>query len=238
MEAATLAQEHLNDPNYDVEDNLRRSSKERIGANASGVSSHPSAAIRRRVNAGPPSPLSPPTATTTTQAAPAGTFPLISNIHNIHQFHPQSAYTHSTNVHDSQDTYGPPTPSSSQAQSSSVDMPQVPRITVETTKSIDTDEYDLESIAQSASSRRLSRDSYGYEKKGASRSSGDEIEMETRSDIEFEECVLSLQAPAILQSVPIGYTPSYTICTVSYHYSHLDALHERLCSCSRLFIAI
>jgi hypothetical protein len=62
----------------------------------------------------------------------------------------------------------------------------VPRINIQTAKSIDTDEYDLESIAQTSSSRRLSRDSYGYEKKGVVHDY-DDMEMETRSDMEFEE---------------------------------------------------
>jgi hypothetical protein len=186
MEASVVARDHLNDPNYDVEDSLHRSSKERNRNNSPVPPTHPSASIRRRANAGPPLPLSPSLSTTTTagepEPVPTGTFPLISAIHNLHQFPPQQPYVHSNNnIHS---PYGHhPTPGSSQG---------VPRINIQkSAKSLDTDEYDLESIAQSSSSRRLSRDSYGYEKKGVVHDS-DDMEMETRSDIDFEEYVAAI----------------------------------------------
>lgn len=217
MDATDVARDHLNDPNYDVDDLVRRSSKERIRNNSSALSAHPSASIRRRANAGPPPPLSPSlqTATTTATAAaqPAkttgGTFPLISAIQNAHQFPPQQPYVHSTTdmYNPNHSPYGPPTPtpSGSQARSSSVD---IPKINIQTVKSIDTDEYDLESIAQTSSSRRVSRDSYGFEKKGPVHDY-DDMEMETRSDLEFEEYVLchSLH-PVVFPSRFIALSPS------------------------------
>ena len=177
MEASVVAREHLNDPNYDVEDSLERRSKERNRNNSGIPQTHPSASIRRRANAGPLPPLT--TATTAGQRAPTGTFPLISAIQNVHQFPPQQPYVSSTNIFTSH-LSPTPTPSGSRH----IDVPQ---INIHTVKSIDTDEYDLESIAQTSSSMPASRDSYGYEKKGTVHDYDNDVEMETRSDIEFEE---------------------------------------------------
>jgi hypothetical protein len=58
---------------------------------------------------------------------------------------------------------------------------------IHTQRDADVDDYDLESVAPSTSSHRISRDSYGYEKKKDVRGYDDDIEMDSRSEVEFEE---------------------------------------------------
>lgn len=187
-EATALAHQHLNDPNYSVEDVLKRSSSERLRNASPALPNHPSASIRRRANAAPPAPLSPPLASTTSmpQSAAPGTFPLISSIHQFHQFPPQQSYLPQPHSHSNPHLYPSSVPSGSKGHLDSQENPSIPRIQIHSSKGHDPDEYDLESIAQSSSSRRISRDSYGYEKKGVIRDF-DDMEMDTRSDLDFEE---------------------------------------------------
>jgi hypothetical protein len=181
----------LNDPNMDVDGLLERNSNERL--RNSSPANHPSSSIRRRTNAAPPASLSPPPSATTStpQSTPSGTFPLISSIHQFHQFPPQQSYLLPPNADQNPQLFPSPAPGGSQAHSSSHSVPAIPRIYINSSKGHDTDEYDLESIAQSSSSRRISRDSYGYEKKGVMRDY-DDMEMDTRSDLDFEELVICL----------------------------------------------
>lgn len=184
---SALARDHLNDPNYDVEDALRRSSSERTSSASPVPSTHPSASIRRRANAAPPAPLSPPVLPAVSgQLSSPGMFPLISSKQQLHQFPPQQSYQPTAIPPNNRQSYSSPIPSSSQARTSSHDIPVIPRINVQQDQDYDQEEYDLESIAPSSSSRRISRDSYGYEKKGNMRSY-DEAETDTRSELEFED---------------------------------------------------
>ncbi|PVG00827.1 putative isp4-oligopeptide transporter [Serendipita vermifera] len=187
-ERTALAQEHLNDPNYDVEDSLKRSSSERLRNASSAVSNHPGSSIRRRANAGPAPPLSPSLSTSAAAEQPTtpGTFPLISAVHQLHQFPPQQSYLPTTKPVNNRHLHPPPIASGSQGHSTSFDNPIIPRVNIQSPKSDEPDEYDLESIAGTSTSRRISRDSYGYEKKGGARDY-DDMEMDTRSDLEFED---------------------------------------------------
>jgi len=198
---ATVLEYHLrslNDPNMDVDDLLQRNSSERL--RNSSPANHPSSSIRRRTNAAPPASLSPPPSATTSslQSTPPGTFPLISTIHQFHQFPPQQSYLPPSNADQNPQLYPSPAPGGSQAHSSSHNISTVPRIHIDSSKGHDTDEYDLESIAQSSSSRRISRDSYGYEKKAVMRDY-DDMEMDTRSDLDFEELVICLYPFGLLR---------------------------------------
>ncbi|KAG8831066.1 hypothetical protein FRC18_007173 [Serendipita sp. 400] len=189
---SALTRDHLNDPNYDVEDVLRRSSSERTSSASPSPSVHPSSTIRRRANAGPPPPLSPPIHQTTghssgLQQGSTGTFPLISSIHQVpHQFPPQQSYLPTSNVPNTRQSYSSHIASGSKAHASLHNVSAVPRINIQGVEDADQEEYDLESIAQTSSSRRASRDSYGYEKKGTVRGYED-TEEDTRSEMEFED---------------------------------------------------
>jgi hypothetical protein len=185
----------LNDPNMDVDGLLKRNSSERL--RNSSPANHPSSSIRRRTNVAPPVSLSPPPSATTgtPQSTTPGTFPLISSIHQFHQFTPRQSYLLPPNVDQNPQLYPSPAPSGSQAHPSSHNIQATPRIHIKSSKDHDPDEYDLESIAQSSSSRRISRDSYGYEKKGVIRDY-DDMEVDTRSDLDFEELVICFYALA------------------------------------------
>lgn len=174
---AALAQQHLNDPNFDIEDNLWRSSSERSRSGTPQTAAHPAATIRRRVNAGPPAPLSPPLAHIGT---PSNGFPLISSLHSIH-----NSPTYPSVVQDSNGTHRHVWAVASGSQTHTSDAQDAPRIHIQPPDA-NPDDYDLESIAQTTTTQRFSRDSYGYEKKGTARSF-DDMEMDARSAMEFEE---------------------------------------------------
>jgi len=192
----SLAQTYLNDPNFDVDAELKRRSSEshRRAAHSTALNSGPS--IRRRPNAGHPPPLSSPTPASPSRSG----FPLIPQylpspppLSRQPSYHlpPPDQPLYNFAAHPNPATWFPPASVSTPSFiSDSKPALNSPNSYHRHSTGVEDEYFDMDSIAQSTSSQRFSRDTYGYDKKRGS-NDDDDLEMDTRSEIDFEEYVLS-----------------------------------------------
>jgi len=189
----SLAHAHLNDPNFDLDAELRRrsnSSNRRRAAQLTALKTAPS--IRRRPAVVPP-PSSPP----------RSGFPLIP--HYLPTSPPLSSQpSNEPQLHPSHDFAPNPqlelaawTPSVSLPMSSSISDPN-PALSSpisnhghSTATAVEDEYYDMVSIAPSTSPHRFSMNTYPYDKKRGSNDDDYDMEMDFRSEMDFEEYAFS-----------------------------------------------
>ena len=203
----SLAQVYLNDPNFDVDAELkRRSSESHRRPQPPALNTGPT--IRRRPNAAPP-PLSTPTSPSPTRSG----FPLIPQyLPNPPPLSRQPSYNlsvpdrqphplHNFTANPQEATRAPLiSVSMSSFNSDSKPVFNSPNSNHGHSTTVEDEYYDMESIAPSTSSRRFSRDTYGYDKKTGSNGDHGDMEMDIRSEMDFEEYVFSFSSTTILYS--------------------------------------
>jgi hypothetical protein len=197
-ERDSLAHAHLNDPNFDVDAELRRRANDAHlqPPQSTAPSSRPS--VRRTLHPGPPH-LSPPASSSHQRPG----FPLIPQCPPSPSPLPTQPPSH-VSPHDPHPCpLDNPTPSSQPAPWSpplSVPVPSFfsdpkpafnrPGSAHSHTTSLE-DECDMESIAPSTSSRRCSGDTYRYDKKSGGSDDAVATQLDSRSEVDFEEYVSS-----------------------------------------------
>ena len=177
----SLAHAYLNDPNFDVDAEFRRrsgGSHRRRAAQSTALDARPS--IRRRPSAvpsRPPSPLHPPPS----ESPPRSGFPLIpQSLPTPPSLSRQPSYEQQLH---------PATNSQPAPWNPSVSPSMYPFISNHSHSTAVEDEYyDMDSIAPSTSPRHFSTKTYQYDKKQGSNDNC-AMEMDTRSEIDFEEYV-------------------------------------------------
>lgn len=220
-----LAHAYLNDPNFDVDAELRRRSSgshRRRAAQSTALDTRPS--IRRRpsvVPSPPPSPLQP----APSESPPRSGFPLI----------PQCLPT--TPSLSRQPSYEPQLHPVQNFAANSQPAPWNPSVSLSMSPfisnhshstAVEDEYYDMDSVAPSTSPRHLSTETHQYDKK---QGSNDDyaMEMDTRSEMDFEEYVFLFsttttvkQSPTLLGLVGLSFPLSHlSVCQVNTTDSRL-----------------
>ena len=201
----SLAQVYLNDPNFDVDAEFKRRSNDSHKRPPQPVIFNTSSSIRRRPNPGPPPPSTP-----TSSSPPRSGFPLIPHSlpnppplstqppYNLpaHDRHPHPLHNFTANPEAA--TWSTPVSISiSSFISDSKLALNGPNSYHGHSTDIEDEYYDMESITPSTSSRPFSRNTYGYDNKKGSNRDHDDMEMDIRSELDFEEYVFSFSSTII-----------------------------------------
>jgi hypothetical protein len=198
----SLAHAHLNDPNFDVDAQLRRTSSGSQRRRAAQLTALNTAApsIRRRPIAIPSPTLSPPPSL----SSPRSGFPLIPqhlpispSLSRQPSYEPQIQPLHNNFAANPQpDAWAP---SVSVPISSFISDPKPafnsPISNRGHPTTIEDEYYDMESVAPSTSPPRFSTDTYPCEKRRESDDDLVDMEMDIRSEMDFEEYVFSSPFP-------------------------------------------
>ena len=218
----SLAHAHLNDPNFDVDAELRRRSSgshRQRAAQSSALNTRPSIRLRPSVVPSPPhslSPLHPPPSS----SSPRSGFPLIPDyLPTPPSLSRQPSYE--SHLHPVQNIAANSQPA---PWNPSASLPMSPFISNHSHSTAVEDEYcDMDSIAPSTSPRHFSTETFQYDKKQG-RNNDYDMEIDIRSEMDFEECVFSFPSTTI-SHYTITYTTGlfFPLCSFQTNitYSHL-----------------